>query len=257
MEGLIIMIRAAFVALVVMTVLVLFAERFAKGYVPMVIAAVLAGVTIVADIMAGAKFIEVNFFGWLMEAEAGTFVFPVILLGVDYLNEFYGKTLARFAVIGGWLAKIYMALLFPFLLSDYLPWAGFAVEFGQDEMAKIILGLAPRIAIVSIIAYLLAGLSNVHIYAWLMKLTKGKHLWLRNNVSSNVAMLFDTILFVFGAFLFVLPIYVVINMVFAQIIMKWITNWMDTIFLYLMAYLKTKGIITGKQHKESAETGAV
>ena len=45
----------------------------------------------------------------------------------------------------------------------------------------------------SMIAYFLAQYSDVKIFHFIKKLTKGKHLWLRNNASTLVSQLIDTI----------------------------------------------------------------
>lgn len=239
----------------IVAVICVISERLAKGYVPIMIAALLAGVTIIADITASAKLIELNFFGWELITTAGIFAFPVILLGFDYLNEFYGKESAKIGVWGGFMAKVYMALMLPVLLSDFLPAAGFALDL--QDASRIALAQGARIGLASIVAYFLSGFTNVYVYAYMNKVTKGlkKSLWIRNNVSSNVAMLFDSILFTILAFAFTLPWPVIIAMIWAGVILKWICNWLDTIFLYLMYWFKEKGIISGDHHKQH-EDGA-
>jgi|GEM_PF-1467874 len=238
------------ISLGIVAVICIVSERLAKGYVPIMIAAVLAGVTIIADITASAKLIELNFFGWELVTTAGIFAFPVILLGFDYLNEFYGKDAAKIGVWGGFMAKVYMALMLPLLLSDFLPAAGFALEL--QDASRIALAQGARIGIASIIAYFLSGFTNVYVYSYVNKLTKGtkKTIWIRNNVSSNVAMLFDSILFILLAFAFTLPWPVVFAMIWAGVILKWLCNWLDTIFLYAMYWFKENGIISGEHHKK-------
>ena len=43
------------------------------------------------------------------------------------------------------------------------------------------------------IAYLVAQLCDVHLFHFWKKVTKGKHLWLRNNGSTLISQLIDTI----------------------------------------------------------------
>ena len=45
----------------------------------------------------------------------------------------------------------------------------------------------------SMIAYLTAQFIDVRIYHFWKKLTKGKHLWLRNNASTLISQLIDTV----------------------------------------------------------------
>src|SRR5690554_200488 len=114
MQGFLIFLMGCAISLGIVMVVCVLSERIAKGNVPIMIAALLAGVTVIADIMASAKMVELNIFGWQLTATAGTFVFPVILLGFDYLNEFYGKDAAKIGVWGGFMAKLYMAIMVPF-----------------------------------------------------------------------------------------------------------------------------------------------
>ena len=253
MHGFGIFVVGCLVSLTLVAVICILAERIAKGYVPVMIAGLLAGVTILADIMASAKLVDLQMFGMDLVADAGIFVFPVILLGQDYLNEFYGKKAAQVAVWSGFMAKIYLAIMLPFLISNFFPWSIYATEL--QEASKITLALGARISIASIIAYFLSGFTNVYVYDRLKVITKNKKkwLWVRNNVSSNVAMLFDNILFCFIAFGGVLPFEVVWGMVLAGILLKWMLNWLDTIFLYIMYWFKENGIISGEHHLKHPE----
>lgn len=253
MQGLYVFGVGCIISLALVTAAIILSEKVGKGHVPVMIAGVLAGVTILADVLASGKLAELTFFGQVVTIDGGTCIFPVILLGQDYLNEFYGPKAASTAVWGGFLSKIFFALMLPFVLSDFFPAAEFAVEI--QDASRIALNLGPRIAIVSIIAYFLSGYTNVLVYDWVNKKTKGglKWLWLRNNLSSNVAMLFDNILFCFGAFYGEIPTAAVWSMVFAGILLKWICNWLDTIFLYLMYWLKKTGVIYGKETANTFE----
>lgn len=241
-QGIGVYLQAAILALVLVTATVIFAERssIGKGYVPVLIGCLLAGITILSDIMASAKLVSLVFGGREFTTTAGTLIFPVILLGQDYINEFYGQEVAMRMVYGGWIAKIFMAILLLVLLYA-TPAASYAQE--QAEMANKVLGLTPRIGIASIVAYLISGTVNVKVYDWLRKATKERHLWLRNNASSNAAMLVDTAVFCTAAFVGALPSNVVLDISLTMIVVKIITNWLDTGFLYLMTYLKQGGWI--------------
>ena len=46
------------------------------------------------------------------------------------------------------------------------------------------------------IAFIISQVINVNLYHLIMRKTKGKHLWLRNNVSTIFSQLIDTIIFV-------------------------------------------------------------
>lgn len=252
MQGILIYLIGAGISLTLVTVGVLVSERLGKKHATYMIVALLAGITLFSDILASAKMSELTFFKWQLTIPAGTFVFPVILLGQDYLNEFYGEKVARTGVWGGFLAKIFMAIMLPILLSDIIPSGQFA---DLESAARFCLSQSPRVAIASIICYWLAGYVNVYTYAWIYKITGSgpKWLWVRNNVSSNLAMLFDSVFFIILAFGGTMPWNVIGSMIWAMVLLKWICNWADTLFLYLMYWLKRTGIISGEHHRKDGQ----
>lgn len=249
MQGILIYLLGAGVSLTLVTAGVIVSERAGKKYATLMIVSMLAGVTLFSDIMASAKLSELVFFKWHLTIPVGTFAFPVILLGQDYLNEFYGDKVARTGVWGGFLAKLFMAIMMPLLLSDLIP-SGQFVDL--ESAARFCLAQSPRMAIASIICYWASGYTNVYTYAWIYKTLGGgpKWLWVRNNVSSNVAMLFDSVLFIILAFGGTMPWNVLWSMIWAMVLLKWICNWADTLFLYLMYWLKSSGIISGEHHRK-------
>lgn len=252
MQGIWIYLFGASISLTIVTLGVLVSERVGRKQATLMIVAMLAGVTLFSDIMASAKLSELTFLKWQLTIPVGTFAFPVILLGQDYLNEFYGERVAKAGVWGGFLAKLFMAVMMPILLSDMIP-SGQFVDL--ESAARFCLSQSPRMAIASIICYWAAGYTNVLTYAWIYKATGGgpKWLWVRNNVSSNVAMLFDSVLFIILAFGGTMPWNVLGSMIWAMILLKWICNWADTGFLYLMYWLKSSGIISGEHHRKDGK----
>jgi len=111
-----------------------------------------------------------------------------------------------------------------------LPPAGFWE--GQEAFVTIF-GSSLRIVLASFIAYILAQNHDVWAYDYLKKLTKGKHLWLRNNASTWVSQTIDTIVFVTIAFYGVFPIW---NMIWGIVFLKVIIAAIDTPFLYLIRW---------------------
>ena len=65
-----------------------------------------------------------------------------------------------------------------------------------DEAFNMVFGLLPGIVFGSMVAYLTAQFLDVQLFEFWRKLTKGRHLWLRNNGSTIVSQVVDTVLVV-------------------------------------------------------------
>jgi queuosine precursor transporter len=89
----------------------------------------------------------------------------------------------------------------------------------QDAYMSI-LGLTPRIAIASLIAYLAGSLSNSFVMEKMKKLTKGRWLWSRTIGSTVVGQALDTLLFVMIAFYGELPAALLVGIIISNYIFK-------------------------------------
>ncbi len=113
--------------------------------------------------------------------------FPLTFLITDIVSEMYGARRARFLVIMGFYMSL---LLLAFsLIGIRLPVAEF---YPLQEDYTNIFGPIWRLFFGSMAAYLLAQLIDVRLFHFWKKLTKGKHLWLRNNASTMISQFIDT-----------------------------------------------------------------
>ncbi len=140
----------------------------------------------------------VNFFGFTFDG--GTLLFPLAYIFGDILTEVYGYRRARRAIWLGFVSAFLMSVMI--IIVGKLPAA--SDWLFQDAYDKI-LGLAPRIVLASLIAYLAGEFSNSVILAKMKVKTKGKHLWARTISSTLVGQFLDTLLFVVIAFWGILP----------------------------------------------------
>src|SRR5690606_36674263 len=69
------------------------------------------------------------------------------------------------------------------------------VAGGGQEAWNMLLGLSPRIAVASLVAYLVGEFLNAYVLARLKVATQGRHLWLRTITSSLVGQGVDTLVF--------------------------------------------------------------
>ncbi|KAA3662707.1 MAG: VUT family protein [Calditrichaeota bacterium] len=116
------------------------------------------------------------------------FWYPLTFLITDITSEIYGARRASFMVVVGFSMSV-LLLLFS-LLGIALP----AAEFYAGEEAYVtIFGPVWRLLFGSMAAYLLAQLIDVRLFHFWKRVTKGKHLWLRNNGSTILSQLIDSL----------------------------------------------------------------
>jgi len=128
----------------------------------------------------------------------GVLPYPITFLCTDFISELYGKKRARAVVITGLVINGWV--LFILWLGGVLPEVpemapGQMVPATDDPSFAFyqIRYLTFGATLASMIAYLTAQFVDVHIFHFLKKITKGKHLWLRNNGSTLISQLVDSI----------------------------------------------------------------
>jgi len=113
--------------------------------------------------------------------------YPLTFLVTDIVSEVYGARRARYLVITGFAMSL---LLLGFTLAGIaLPAASF---YALDREYAQIFGPIWRLLFASMAAYLLAQLVDVQLFHFWKRVTRGRHLWLRNNASTMVSQLVDS-----------------------------------------------------------------
>lgn len=172
------------------------------------------------------------------EATLGNIVYSTSFLATDMLSEFYRKKDAKQAVGFGFFALVAMTVLMQLAIL-FVP--------SQTDIAgpslNLIFGLMPRIAIGSLAAYLLSNYHDVWSYAFWRKRTHGRHLWIRNNFSTFVSQIIDTLVFTLIAFYGVYENGVLIQIMASTFLLKWIVALADTSMIYLARYWVKKDLI--------------
>ncbi len=129
----------------------------------------------------------------------GVLPYPVTFLCTDLISEFYGRSRANFVVFVGLILNLWV--LFILWLGGVLPgWEAVDVQgdLVRDAADRLPLFYEVRRATLaavgaSMIAYLAAQFIDVQVFHFWKRLTNGKHLWLRNNGSTLVSQLVDTV----------------------------------------------------------------
>ena len=144
--------------------------------------------SLVASNLIFQKFFTWNFLGIDFELSVGIIAYPVTFLVTDLISELYGQKRANQVVVSGFFASVFTTLLV--LISANAN----AVEWSPIDNTTFtkVFGLTGPAFFASMIAYLTAQLIDVRIFHFWKRLTKGKHLWLRNNASTMFSQLVDT-----------------------------------------------------------------
>ncbi len=194
--------------------------------------------SLVASNLIFQKFFYWEPFGlYRFEISVGILPYPITFLITDILSEIYGKKKANQVVIAGIFASFFSMLII--LVADYAP----AIDSSpvNDETFHKVFGLSPIAVLASMLAYLFAQLIDIRIFHFWKKLTQGKHLWLRNNLSTFTSQFVDTftVLFLLCSFN-VLPWEIFTGLLISGVLFKIIVAALDTPILYGIVYLFRK-----------------
>jgi queuosine precursor transporter len=176
----------------------------------------------------------VELFG--ITATLGNIVYATSFLVTDILSENYGKKDAQRAVYIG-----FFSLLVSTLLMNMALWFTPAEsDFAHKNLVSIF-SFLPRLSLASLTAYWVSQSHDVWAYAfWRKKVPGPKTIWLRNNASTMVSQLIDSVIFTFIAFFGVFETRVLIEILLTTYFLKWIVALLDTPFVYIAKKWKRK-----------------
>lgn len=194
---------------------------------------------VVATILANIEVVMlIKAFG--MEQTLGNVLFASTFLITDALSEIRGKKLAqesiKLTIFGSIVFLVASQTWLVYSLQDVSLSASLAQIFTQT----------PRIVIVSLLVFAIASYVDVWLYHWWWKLStkiwgsKKRFLWLRNNASTLLSQLLNTILFSFGAFWGVYDVGVIGEIILSSYLIFICTSLLDTPALYLIVYLSNR-----------------
>jgi len=127
----------------------------------------------------------------------GVFTFPIVFLMTDIVGEVYGKRIARMFVLAGFIST---ALFIGYsLISLWMPWS--TNGLWAEEGYNLIFGVSMRIAIASLVAFLIAEYQDVFTFFFFKEKFETRFFWLRSNLSNLWSQFLDTAIFMVIAFL--------------------------------------------------------
>ena len=134
------------------------------------------------------------------------FIFPLTFLITDAITEVKGKKEAKqFFQIG--LICLVFIFLYSTLAVNLPPAKRFDTEafpgagFGKVEAYNFIFSSSIRIMLGSFAAFSVSQFFDITVFSKLKKVTDGKYLWLRNNLSTISSQFIDTAVFYLVAFI--------------------------------------------------------
>jgi uncharacterized integral membrane protein (TIGR00697 family) len=165
-----------------------------------------------------------------------------IFLATDILNENYGKKEARRGVWFGFIAFILMVVF----MQIGLLFTAHESDFAQPLLEGLF-GIMPRILLGSLVAYIISQHHDVWAFNFWKEKYKGKYLWLRNNLSTLVSQLIDSVVFCLIAFLGVWDMNIWWQVLLTTYLFKLIVAVVDTPFIYIAKLFKKN--VTRRENK--------
>ncbi|QTN37659.1 queuosine precursor transporter [Cryomorphaceae bacterium] len=183
---------------------------------------------LVACNLIANKFISIDLGFKTFVISAGVLPYPITFLITDILSEIYGRKRTNEVVYAGFAASLFV--LFILWLGHQFP----AIEGSpvNDDQYGTVFQNSWRVISASMLAYLAAQLVDIRIFHFWKNLTKGKHLWLRNNFSTVFSQLVDTTLVVSVIFIGIAPVADIGQMIWDGWTFKILCAVLDTILIY-------------------------
>jgi len=135
------------------------------------------------------KFVTLPLFSLhALEVSVGVLLYPLTYLLTDLISEFYGKERAGFCVRLGILMNIIaVSIIFAMDHLEATDWS-----LIDSHTFHKVFGMYGIAFAGSTVACYISQTIDIRLYLWIKKLTNGRHLWLRNNISTATSLLVDT-----------------------------------------------------------------
>ena len=182
-----------------------------KVSVPFMLLGILFNVCLIAANLLETKVIQV--FG--ITVTAGLIVFPISYIINDCIAEVWGFKKARLIIWSGFVMNFFVVALGQVAVA--LPAAPF---WEGEESFNFVFGMAPRIVVASLAAFLVGSFLNAYVMSKMKIASKGKNFSARAIWSTVVGETGDSIIFFPIAFAGVWPVDELIKMMGIQALFK-------------------------------------
>ncbi len=182
----------------------------------------------IATVLANIQVVKtIEMLGLVMTL--GNTMYGTIYLTTDLLNEKYGEKEAKKAVWFGFFTLMVTMIV----MQMALVFKPQETDIGQSSL-ETIFGMMPRLALGSLTAYFVSQFLDVRVYSFLKKaFPKRNQLWIRNNGSTCISQLVDSLIFCTIAFAGVYPFEVWLQIAATTYAIKFVVSVASTPFLYI------------------------
>lgn len=187
-------------------------------------------ISLVLANLQGPKLTEI--FG--LQTSMGVILYSSIYFATDLLSERYGRAEANRAVMIGLVVSVIFIVMTSISLM-YLPSSNpKTTEFAQTihQATASLFNFSPRFVLGSLLAYYISQRFDVWIYHVIREKTQGRHLWLRNNLSTLLSQALDTLIYGIVVWWGVVDFVTAMQLALAKYLFKVIIALVDTPFLY-------------------------
>ncbi|MCA9284720.1 MAG: queuosine precursor transporter [Phycisphaerales bacterium] len=163
----------------------------------LVLAGMFLGTLAMLNILGITRFLNL---AWFIEGSdqwrykiaiaVGVLPYPLTFLMTDFISELYGRKRASVVVWVGLLLNIWVVSIL--WLGGVMPGFEPADQQGTGvffDVRRLAFGAVSA----SMVAYLVAQFVDVYVFHFWKRVTNNRHLWLRNNGSTLVSQLVDTV----------------------------------------------------------------
>ena len=176
-----------------------------------------------------------------MEQTLGNVMFATTFIVTDILSETEGKAASKRAVSIG----IATSVTFIAVTQLWLAYTPSANDWAFESV-KTLFSNTPRLMLVSLMVYAIAQRFDVWAYHAIWAVTtrargdKEKGLWIRNNGSTLVSQLLNTVLYSAGAFWGLYPFKTLVSIMASSYIVYVVTSLADTPVVYIARRMHRK-----------------
>lgn len=219
----------------------------------LILAGIFIGAMAMLNIIGITRFIQIG----PLALAVGVLPYPLTFLCTDLISELYGRRRANWLVFTGlivnllvigtlWLGQALPSATSPapwqtLQLAEPVPLPNGDTLEGSVSFFYLIYACTAGAVVASMFAYMAAQFCDVALFHFWKRLTKGKHLWLRNNGSTVISQLVDTTMVVsitFGVQFIEgnMPLKQMLILIGSGYLFKLLVALLDTVPLYIAVH---------------------
>jgi len=170
-----------------------------------------------------------------LQTSMGVILYSGIYFATDLISEKYGWREANRAVQIGFVVSVIIVLMISISLAFQPSTRPETAEFSRNvhDAFNTLFNFTPRFVFGSLLAYYISQSFDVWMFHFIRNKTQGRHLWLRNNLSTMCSQGIDTLVYSLVVWWGVVELETAIALGAVKYLLKIIIALLDTPFIYL------------------------